>query len=71
MSNEKFYNIPELELFLTTELPESLQAVDDKEFRTDLYKLALDYYKTGWEDAAQHAANHSVELVYAIFPDEK
>ena len=71
MSAEKFYHLPILELFLTTELPVDLEIGDTPEFRTDLYKLCLAYYKEGWSDAAQHAESHSAELVYAVFPDER
>ena len=71
MSNEQFYHIPLLELFLTTELPVDMEFGDNPEFRTDLYKLCLAYYKEGWRDATANLESAVSELVYTTFPDDK
>lgn len=71
MTRDDFIHIPELDIFMEIALPDSLAAMDNPEFRKDLYLLALEAYKSGWTDCAFQIEHAAAELVYVQFPDEE
>lgn len=63
-------NFPDKEDFMTVQFPESIYELFGdlgEDARTELYTLAKEFYKLGWEDATTAVETVINDLVYIDF----